>query len=258
MRLAYEAIGIWAEQPGTFGKDGQPADGQSFRVRTSSKAEIVALTGHRITQGTVTITSPLLHDNVLAIQDSYDDTSQRTRLFTPGQPLRSQDDLRVTMTGSSIAGNYEQNVMYLKYQDVPGIDGQFLSLSELMSQGVEYLTQRVQVSLVAGSSWSTDIPIDTDEDQMKANSRYAVLGWSVRDSRRFVLRMISPDWGNLGVATPHNYVSGNYIGSTFLKLAEMYKSIPVFNSANKSLCTVSAFSQEDVTVQVYINYLRLK
>lgn len=259
MRVVFEAIGASVEAPGASGTEVKPSAGQSFRIRTSSACQFFALTGHRLSGGSVKITSPLMHDAVLAVQDVYESENQRTRIIDPGQPMRSQDEFKVTIAGSDTAGVFEQNVLHLRYEDVPGLGGEFLDLAALRKQGMEHLTIRVDLDLTAGNDWTGDATLVSFEDQLKANSRYAVTGWSSQGLPRSVIRMESPDWGNLGIATPHNFTSERAVLSTFMLLAQTGVAIvPVFNSSNKSLVTLSGLSAVTGTIQVYVHLVRLK
>ena len=251
-----EIIGAQVVDPGT-GANMSPATGNSFTIREGSGIRLVAMLSRRQTRGLMRITSPLLHDAVVGMQLSTGSAETRDIAVFPGQPLVSQDDLTVFATGATSGSKQELSAFTILYDDLSGADGQFTNLAGIKNRAIEHASLRQTLTPTVAGDWSGDQTIVADQDQLKANSEYAILGWTVEDDgSSLAVRFVCSDWANLGVGGPiHTNVKDAEL--YFLRLARFTQEdvIPVFNSSNKDLVTVSLLSDEnlsDVVINVHL------
>jgi len=229
----------------------------SLTVRNAtpgSKILLLSAFSKHQTAGNFRVRSPQLHDNVQGI-----------RMFTPAadvrpllpkkikQGLESQDTLIAEITGSATAGDIEIGTLLLYYDDLPGINGRFLSPQEVYDRTVDIMC--VENSLATGTAggWSGQEAINAEFDLFKANTDYALLGYNV-SAICGAVRWQGSDVGNLGVGGPGQISDEQITCNWFVDLSEAHglPLIPVFNSANKSSILLDAHQDEngvDVIVQ---------
>ena len=108
----------------------------------------------------------------------------------------------------------------------------------------------VENTLALGTSgdYSGEEAINSEFDQLKANTDYALLGYNVSVICNAV-RWRGSDLGNLGVGGPGNAVDKNMTTNWFVDLSKKtgIPLIPVFNSANKGAILVDGQQDEDGT-----------
>ena len=253
---AQEIIGASVLGPGT-GANMDPATGNSFTVREGSGIGIIHMSSKRQSAGLLRITSPLLHDAVVGMQLEAGTGARRDISVFPRQPVVSQDDLTVFATGSATGTEEELSTYTLLYDDLSGADATFLNLGNLKTRALEHASLRQTITPTASGDWSGDQTIVADQDQLKANSEYAILGWTTENSgSSLAVRYVCSDWANLGVGGPlHDNNKGSEL--FFLQLARETGEdvIPVFNSSNKDLVIVSVLSDENLSDVTFVVHL---
>jgi hypothetical protein len=179
--------------------------------------------------------SPKFHDNVQGIRNRVvaNDVSP---LLVPGtnQKLVAQDQITIELSGSAVGGEIETTHGLIYYADLPGAEGRFIDPAELMRRQVNYLTNEVSITAGATGDYTGQVAINANFDLLKANTDYALVGYTVNVLCSAV-RVLGPDFGNLGVGGP------GLIGQRWLTERWFYHHsqqlamplIPVFNSANK-------------------------
>lgn len=184
------------------------------------------------TKGQIRTVSPRLHDNVAGITLAYAaslpvplwDAYTQERLYP-------QDTLGLFMTGGGSEVDMFTSLMY--YEDLPGTDSNLYMLSELKPR---FLHQSgVQVALTTGGTagqYGGAVQISATQNQFKANTDYAILGY-LTDTAVGTVGFRSSNFGNLRVGGPG---TNNKIETRdwFVRLSETYGKpmIPVFNAAN--------------------------
>ena len=169
------------------------------------------------------------------------------------QPLYAQDALTVDLSGSATAGDIESAALLVYYPDLPGNDGQFMTPQQVKEQMVGLFT--VENSLATGTAggWSGEEAINADFDLMRANTRYALLGYEVSPvAGQTVGECLAIGWrgvdtGNLRVGGPGTDTDRWLTNRWFVWLSERcgMPLIPVFNSANRAGILVDAHQDEN-------------
>ena len=92
----------------------------------------------------------------------------------------------------------------------------------------------------ATSTWGTAEAINADDDRLKANTDYALMGLTT-DLPFTALKVVGPDTANLGVPIP-GYRDENVSSGWFFDQSRRLNLplIPVINSNNKGVTNVSA------------------
>jgi hypothetical protein len=247
MGAAMEVIGVAATAPGATFTAGAAVTGNSLTIRDSrAPAYLLAVWQDRQTAGGTRILSPLLHDNTIGM--TAIETTGCRMLRHPGvkQPLRAQDNLTVNISGSVTAGDIENSSFLVAYDDLPGVNGKFITAEDCMRRAVNLYSSYQTISTGTSGGWSGDEAINAEQDALKANTDYALIGY-MTSVEACSLRWVSPDWGNLGVGGPGMVDDFGMTENWFLNMSLVLgmATIPVFNSSNKGLTIVSALQDEN-------------
>lgn len=247
MGKALELVTAYVTAPST-GASAAACTGNSLTIRDSRKP-VHLLDAWRTGQavGSVRITSPYMHDAVVGIHMACPSGTQLL-LRDQGMMLQAQDTLTVTMEGSAGAGDLEHFSMLIWYEDLPGIEGNFITPAELKRRLVDLYACESNISTGTGGCYTGEELLTAEQDQLKANTEYAVLGCTVQVPVHAV-RWKAPDWGNLGVGMPTLATEGWNNPFFFKDLASRRNLplIPVFNSSNKDLVTIEGVVAESGT-----------
>lgn len=244
-----DSITVFADAvTGGGGWDNLPAaTGQSTTLRflgEGSKAELLETWGgNNAHKCDFSIRSPLLHDNTRGIRFSYQfnptlsGADGNPQIFMSPyfkQPLQPTDTL-VFETLSTNADDVTFTAL-LKYESMQNIGGRFLTFNEVNNRLVNRVGIRVSPSAAASTSTiGTAEAINSDDDRLKANTEYALLGLTT-DLPFTTLIFYGPDTGNLPVAIPGHW--NNLVATDwFYDLARRFNEplIPVINSNNKGV-----------------------
>jgi len=223
--------------------------GNSLTVRNAvegSRVQLLAAWGKHQTAGNIRVRSPQLHDNVQGIR-MYDVAADPVNLL-PDQLLEPQDTLTVEATGSATGGDLELASLLLYYDDLPGIEGRFITAADLFSRTKNIMTVENTLALGTTGQYTGQEAINSEFDLMKANTDYALIGYTVSAVCGCV-RWQGSDVGNLGIGGPGHPTKKNVTANWFLRLAQQYDLalIPIFNSANKAGILVDGQQDEDGT-----------
>lgn len=215
------------------------ASGNSATVRNADVKSTIALISSwafNNAAGIWRIRSPKLHDNVQGIRYRIT-ASDPIPEWVPGtwQKLVAQDNLTLELSGSAVGGQIEQAQMLVYYADLPGNSARLITMQELLARTVNVWTTEVAVAPGATGGYSGQVAINSAFDNFKANTDYAIVGFTV-DVACAAVRITSPDFSNLGVGGPGNVTSRQITARWFLHLTQQLGIglIPVFNAANKS------------------------
>lgn len=215
------------------------AAGNSLTVRNSRlDARIMLLQLWRDVQEAAVIfrlRSPKLHDNVQGIR--FPGVVGETQPLLPDhfmQRLFAQDQLVLEGSGATVAGDINTACLLVFYEDLQGIEGRFVSEAQLIERMVNLVTVNNTIAAGAGGGYSGEEAINAEFDLLKANTDYAIVGYTV-SAECAAVRWRGPDTGNLGVGGPGSETDSHITASWFLRLARTYAMplVPVINSANK-------------------------
>lgn len=219
-----------------------PVTGDSLTVRGTvgeSKAHLMAFITKTDAAGLeFRITSPLLHDPNTGLT-----------FFNPENPsifaipeytsvlLNEQDTL--TVQGSCGAATTITGGLVIAYQDIRGTAAELYMWSDIKPRIKALKAVQVGLNAIAVGAW-TDTPITNTEDQLHANSRYAVLGYSASPAIALVgVKGIAT--GNLRMCGP-GFASTVSISDYFIEMSEYHNQayIPVFEANDRKSFYVSA------------------
>lgn len=224
--------------------------GDSLVVKNAplqSKVRLLQLWTDNQVAGEVRIRSPKLHDNVDAIR-SRAVIGDLTPLLPWGVPqyLFPQDTLIAELSGSAVGGDIESVVMLLHYEDLPGQQARLLDNAALQSRMVNLVGQRLAITLGSTAGYNGGRAINADTDLLKANTDYAVLGFTT-NTEAAAICLRGPDTGNLRVSAPGEPGLTHHTNYWFPRLSRSYGMplIPVINSANKGATLVDAVNDEN-------------
>ena len=238
--------------------------GNSLTIRAAKEGSKVWLLGawaNAQGDGYLQIRSPRLHDNVEGMTFAVEASNCRP-LIPIGcrQELISQDTLIAMLAGSATASDIDYACLVIYYEDLPGVEGRFITWDEYVERAKNIISVRNTLTLDTDGTYDGEEAINAEYDLLKANTDYALLGCHVRDNSALV-RYRGTDTGNLGVGVPagvgEQWISGAYFAhlARFTGLA----CIPVINSANKSNMLIDGCATEnDVTQEVSTNLVELR
>ena len=203
--------------------------------------------------GTLRIRSPKLHDANSAIRLDVTVGDATPMLpFGIAQPLFPQDILVAEQTSGAAAGDVETGAFLVYHEDLPGASAMLITEEELLQRGVNILANENTLALGTAGGYSGEEAINTEIDNFKGNTWYALVGY-LCDTECAVVRWRGSDTGNLGVGGPGNETLRHVTADWFRRLSRHYKLplIPVFNAANKGGFLIDGAQDEngaDVTV----------
>ena len=226
------------------------ASGNTLTIRNGApdaKIELIQLWVDSQGSDIGRIRSPQLHDNVQGFRFRHV-SGEVDPLLPAGftQPLKPQDTLVAELAGSATGGDIEHMCMLIHYDDLPGINGRFLSPEDVKGRLQHLLTVENTLSTGTAGGYSGEEAINAEFDLLKANTDYAILGYHVSLECACV-RYRGIDFGNLGVGGPGNETDKVTTGRWFEHLSRMVGAplIPVFNAANAAGVLIDCAQDED-------------
>lgn len=250
MGKALEMIGVFATAPST-GAAGAACTGNSLTIRKTEKpVKLLAITAlQQATAGARVITSPFLHDTTNGIRIQQAVSQVNSSANRSPQVLKSQDTLTVTIVGSAVAGDIEHTALHVWYDDLPGVDGNFIGIPELDARLEEIYSVPLTLTAVATGQYATGVALNSSVDQFRANQDYAIIGamFSGTLNASMAIRIVGPDLGNIGCGIPILQYDQDIQANWFPEIAHQTKTpcIPVVNAANKAITTVAQVGNEN-------------
>lgn len=255
MAGAIDSIFTTATNPGGTYTATAATTGDSLTVRNfpqTSAAYLEGIIRRGATAGAARVRSPRLHDNVTGINGYSAEVVDLLSLpFEVNQPLYSGDTLIAEVTG----GGAETDGIGLQvyYSQLPGAAARLASWGDIA--GIIRNVKMFQVAVTNSGTigaW-TDTVITTTENQLHADTDYAVLGYRCSVAQGFV-GVKGQETGNLRVCGP-GAVNTLDTEDYFIRWSAKagYGAIPVFNSNNRnsvyvSTCDVAASTTPTVTL----------
>ena len=237
MPAAMELIGGFVTAPGTTLTAATAMSGNSFTVRNAADESgiyLVGLWARYQAAGVLRLRSPMMHDNVQGMRHQITINQARQLLAMPGlQRLKRQDVINMEISGSATAGDIEQAIMMVYYEDLPGVNARLITPEQVAARAVHLVTVENSITTNTSGNWSGEEAINSEYNLLRANTDYALLGYTVSGNCAAV-RYRSTDFGNLGIGGPGDNSNPHITARWFVKLSEMtgLPMIPVINSAN--------------------------
>ena len=227
-------------------------DGESLAIRWLGEGTRVTLLeawgGNNTTKMDVSIRSPLLHDNTRGIRWAHmfnptlSGADGNPQLYLPPywrQPYQPTDTLIVEVNGT--AADDVTVSQLLCYETPNEIGGRFLGHAEVEARLKNLVGIRVSPAPHATTStYGTAEAINADDDRLKANTEYALLGFTT-DLPFTTLGIFGPDTGNFTIPMPGHWDESKTAG-WFYDMARRWSErlVPVINSNNKGVTFVKA------------------
>lgn len=226
------------------------ATGDSLTVRNSPPGKDIWLLNawaQNQAAGVLQITSPFLADNVQGIHSGIIVDSPVPILpLSTLQVLHPQDTLGVKLSGSATGGDIETACLLLHYADLPGINADLRGVSDVLGSVVNYLTVQNTLALGTAGGYSGSEALNAESDLLKANTDYAILGYTV-SAQCAVVGYRAASFGNLRIGGPGNVSKPEMTANWFMELSVRsgLPLIPVFNSADIENVLIDGAQDED-------------
>jgi hypothetical protein len=245
MPRALEVVGGFATNPGAAFTVLTPSTGTSFTVRNTDPAKAVWLLeawAFNATAGELRIRSTKLHDFQQGIRNRV--SASLTMPLQGGhnnamyaQRLYAQDALTVELTGGG--AELDTAALCILYEDLQGASGRFVDNAFLKANGLNEVTIEVTVTAVATGNFGGAVAINSTNDNLIANTDYAILG-GLTDTRGCSVGVTGIDFSNLRLGFPAEPSIRDTTVNWFQALTAGFNTplIPVFSSANKAATTI--------------------
>lgn len=224
------------------------ASGQSLTVRATNKRAFLLQIGALFqgTAGIIRTRSPRLHDNVDGIYVRPVGAQAYNLLGNFPQQLISQDTLDVQAQGSATGGDIEQVFLTVYYEGLNSSNAILITPQELYRYGISEMYQENTISTGTAGNWSGSEAINAEQDQMHANTYYALVG-AVNQALVGAIGWQGVDTGNLIVGMPGMAANKDVTRNYFIRLSLDFglPLIPVINSANKGATNIMAAVDEN-------------
>lgn len=255
---AFEVVTGRVTNPGAAFSALTPNAGNTFNVRDfpeGSAAYLEGLWTQQATAGQVRVRSPRFHDDTQGIRKIAAAASVLNLMGDEWeQKLFPNDPLRFDMTGG--AAEVDSAALLLYYRDLGGIAARLETWDSIKPRIVDLMGHVVDVAgPVASGDWSGGTTIVTPNDNLKADTDYAVLGYEV-SAEVLAVGISGTDTGNLRVGGP-GPVNPLETRDWFVRLSKAHGTphIPVINSNNRgntlvSVARITAAGTVNVSLQL--------
>lgn len=222
-----------------------PVTGDSYTIRHAegeSKIQLLNawVEGLATAVAVLRIRSPLLHDNVEGIRlQSIDADVDPLLPWDKNQPLHTQDTL---VLEKPVGVAVQTNVgLLIHYENIPGIDGQFITPSDVKDRIVNIVTVENSVLPELLVAYGAAQALNTNFDLLKSKATYALIGYHVNLICCNV-GWVSTHWGNLRIGGPGNPNAKQITSNWFERLSELTGKalIPTFSGCDAARIFVSA------------------
>lgn len=238
MGLAAQIIAGRVTNPGTTITALTVNSGDSFSVQNfppSAECLLDQMWAREATPGVFRIRSPRMHDASQGIRQQVGDTAPRLLLpDAASQRLYPSDALTVELSGGAAETD---NAFYLNYYtDLPGVAARLASWAEIQPRILDIAGLEIDTTTSAtAGQWSAGTALNASFDVFKANTDYAVLGYTVATACGAV-GFSGVDTGNVRIGGPGglDHIQTREI---FVKWAHDTGRpyIPIINSNNKAV-----------------------
>lgn len=236
--------------------------GNSLTIRSApieSKVELLTAWSLMQEDGELRIVSPRLHDNVNNLRFAIEASGGWGCLIDPmfAERLYPQDVLVVNQTGSATGGDIDCGALLIRYENLSGVEARLFSPQQVKSRKRFLKTVSNVINSGIVGNYSGEQTLIADFSELKANTDYALLGYSILTTVPFcTVRIRGSFSGNLGIGMPAVTNDARWTAQFFVWLSERsgYPCIPVFNAADAANILVDVHGNE-VDSNPTINFL---
>jgi hypothetical protein len=230
---ATAAVGL---TPALLTNSGDPAQIRSFD--SPAKAYWYGTTLQGSGTRMARITSPRLHDNVTGL--TFQSPESPTEFLFPSQgdqSVYSVDQFNVSMDAAASSDTILG--LHTYYTDLSGINQDLRTWEQVKPNIINYKVMEVAVTSSGTPGTWVDTVITTTENQLKADFRYALLGFEQSVALGLV-GLKGPATGNLRICAPG--ASATFpLTEYFIRLSEFHARpyIPVFKANDRGATFIS-------------------
>lgn len=238
-----ESILCTATAAATTGAAAAAVTGDSLTTRNARNGSAIratAIWGHLQTGGFIQYTTPSGHDQTRGFRAVIPATNPAMAMLA--SPLNQvhafqpQELISATIAGTAVAGDVDQMVFSMYYEDLPGIDaGRRMKTWEQVERRIlRPLTIEATITGVAGPGYSGTELITAESNLLRAMTNYAVLGISTSLDCAAV-GIVGPDTANQRCIVPGISTKPELTSQWFklLSAAHGLPLIPIIHSGNK-------------------------
>lgn len=197
------------------------------------------------------VRSPAFHDNTRGIRMAYQPmpAAGKPQMLMPyfaRQPLYPSDVLTAEVSGTA-ADRVALNLLTY-YEDLPGSSQRLLSWAEVENRTQDMVGVFVNPTAGAGGDYGATRALNADDDRLKANTDYAILG-ALSQVSCDLLAFTAPETSGRRIGLPL-LTQERDVGGFFVDLSQKYglPLIPVVNSNNKGNVLFQAADAAGATV----------
>lgn len=248
--MHHELVGFSATAPGAGGAAAAAYAGDSLNVRNAvqgTKVRLLNMWVNKQTAGFVQLIHPSGSDSTRDIRYIDQATNPLPMMGVPAvEYMQPQELMTVTIGGSAVAGDFEQGIAWLWYENSPGLIGRYLMPAEVETQRIRAVTVQGSLATGAGGGWTGAEALNADSDLLRANTDYALIG-GVIQTRCNAIGIRAPDWSNMRIGFPGNPTRADLTAAWFSDWSTRLNIplIPVFNSGNKGSIQIDAGQDEN-------------
>lgn len=255
MGIAVETVGGRVTNPSTTFTALTANTGGSFTVKSfaqTSKCYLDQMWAHEATPAVFRIRSPRMHDSSQGIRLQVGDTVPRLLMADGNEQLLYPSD---TLTVEGTGGAAETDAFFYNayYQDLGGINARLAMWSEISPRIVDIAGVEVDATTSAtAGDWSGGTAINATLDSFKADTDYALLGYTVGTVCGAVA-IAGTDTGNLKIGGP-GAVDGIENRQFYVNQANRTGRpyVPIINSNNRG-ATLLYVADPAVSTSVHVS-----
>lgn len=245
-----EMISGFVTAPSTTNTALTMGSGSSAQVRSAKPGTTIKLLAawtDQQTAGYLRVRSSRLHDAAQGIR-LYSVASDVENLLPYGsnQRLYPGDNLSIDLTGSATAGDIESACLLMYYDDIEGSAANLITYADMMKRAVNFVSVENTLALGTAGGFSGEEAINAEYDLLKANTEYALAGYTV-SAECAAVGWRGIDTANTRVGGPGNETEKEQTANWFAYLARRFDMalIPVFNANNKSGILIDGVQDEN-------------
>jgi len=238
-------ISFSATQPNT-GAAAAAVSGDSLQIE-NAQAQVLTAWGFNQVEGWMQFFTNSTHDAVRGFRPVVEALQPTVRKY-PGTAFRfqAQETVNAQIAGSNTAGDVELGSMLLWYDNLPGINFNGITASQLKKQAIIDTTVYATIT-GSGAGYSGSEGIQAETQLLKANRNYAVLG-IMTETPCAAVWMNGTDFGNARIGVPGDAVNTDITGGFFPMLSRAYDDlpcVPVFNVGNAGNTNIGILMNEN-------------
>jgi hypothetical protein len=163
-------------------------------------------------------------------------------------PITTQETMSITVAAADAAGDIENGILTVAYDNVPGSSQNLASWSAVVRRMEKLTTVDLAITPTVGGAWTGSEAINADSDLLIANREYAILGIEFQ-TECAAMSIKGPDTAGIRVAVPGSVEFNDQSANYFAYLSRAFMdatTIPVINSANKNNTLIEVLVDENL------------